>query len=418
MKRSVVKTSLAVASFAVLTMGMAASAQEAEDLVPGVTIEADEDSATGYTVTFVYEDADAEEVQLRGAFAFYFDEEDVRGTTPEDSYTPEEWENGMFEVGDEALTIDMEKVEGTDYWMTSMPLPGGHYQYVFLVDGDADTKLEDPTNPMEAADVENGNHYDRSTFYVPRDEEKQSESPSFTFMAPREDDEVGEVFYVNYTDINGDQAPMGVYLPYGYSEDGEPYKVLYLSHGGGGNETDWFAGGSVDYIFDTMIAEGTTEPIILITMNNTAYDWDFDVIVDNLVECVIPYVEENFNVSTDPNDRAFSGLSMGGMTATNVLFSVPEEFGYVGILSGADVSYDTSDVDFDAVRDTTVMLGAGIYDFGLCTEDEDDTFTLSALAPILDDNGVAYGWEEAYGNHDWNSWPQLIKVFAEDYLWK
>ncbi|MBR2256921.1 MAG: hypothetical protein IJ899_06155 [Blautia sp.] len=408
---------LGTAACAVLSAGLIVSAAE---YTPGVTVSEDPDSITGYTVTFAYEDAEAEQVQLRGAFTFFYDEEDVRGTTPEKYYTPEEWENGMFEAGDESLTIDMEKAEGTDLWVTSMPLPAGHYQYVFLVNGDADTKLEDPTNPMEASGVENGNHYDRSTFYVPYDAEKQSESMDWAYMAPIE--EAGTVTYVNYTDVNGDAAPLGVYTPCGYDpEREEPYKVIYISHGGGGNETDWFAGGSVDYIFDNMIKDGTTEPVLLVAMNNTAYSWDFNVIVDNLVNCIIPYVEENYNVLAEPSGRAFTGLSMGGMTTTNVLFDVPELFDYVGILSGADVKYDTTDVDWDAVKATKIMLGAGIYDFGLIGEKsltEEDGFTLASLAAKFDEQGVAYDWEEAFGSHDWNTWPQLIKVFAEQYLWK
>ncbi len=423
MKGNLVRNSVMLASFTVLLgMSSAVFAEETSELTPGVTVVADDDSATGYTVTFVYEDADAEQVQLRGAFTFYNDEEDVRGTTPETYATPEEWENGMFEAGDESLTVDMEKVDGTDYWTVSMPLPGGHYQYVFLVNGDEETGLEDPTNPMEASGVENGNNYNRSTFYVPYDAEKQSESIDFSYMAPREDEQSGEVIYVNYTDVNGDAAPMGIYLPYGYDESSkEPYKVLYLSHGGGGNETDWFAGGSVDYIFDNLIAEGTTEPVVLVTMNNSAYEWDFDVIVDNLVNCVIPYVEENYNVATEEAGRAFAGLSMGGMTATNVLLQAPEEFGYVGIFSGADSSYDMSSVDLDAVKNTSVLMGAGIYDFGLvpaADSEDEDTFSITALAKVFDENEITYGWSEVYGSHDWNTWPQLIKIFAEDYLWK
>ena len=170
-----------------------------------------------------------------------------------------------------------------------------------------------------------------------------------------------------------------------------------------------------------MIKDGTTEPVLLVAMNNTAYSWDFNVIVDNLVNCIIPYVEENYNVLAEPSGRAFTGLSMGGMTTTNVLFDVPELFDYVGILSGADVKYDTTDVDWDAVKATKIMLGAGIYDFGLIGEKsltEEDGFTLASLAAKFDEQGVAYDWEEAFGSHDWNTWPQLIKVFAEQYLWK
>lgn len=414
------KVFLSLLLASILGAGIAVSAAE-ESYVPGVTVEADEASPTGYTATFVYEDADAELVQLRGAFAFYYDEPDVRGAAPETFYGPEEWANGMFEAGDEALTIDMEKAEGTDYWVTSMPLPSGHYQYVFLVDGDADTKLEDPTNPMEASGVENGNHYDRSTFYVPYDAEKQSESIDFSFMAPREDGNAGTVTYVNYTDINGDAAPLGVYLPAGYSEDAEPYKVLYISHGGGGNETDWFAGGSLDYIFDNLIAEGKTEPIVIIAMNNSAYSWQFETIVNNLVENVIPYAEENYNITSDPAGRAFGGLSMGGVTATNVLFREADQFGYLAIMSGADGSLDSEAVDYEAIRNTKIMLGAGIYDFGLTGGLPDHVFgfyPLDELTPILDAHDVSYGFETVNGSHDWNTWPLLIKIFAENYLWK
>ena len=142
-----------------------------------------------------------------------------------------------------------------------------------------------------------------------------------------------------------------------------------------------------------------------------------------IVNNIIPFMEENYNVSTDANDRAFAGLSMGGMTATNVLFRAPEEFGYVGVFSGSDGAFDTSTVDFKAVDDTTILIGGGIYDFGLVpgyyiSEDEEDWFTVSALKAILEENDVDYGWAEAYGDHDWNTWPQLIKVFAEEYLWK
>ena len=241
-------------------------------------------------------------------------------------------------------------------------------------------------------------------------------------MAPREDGQVGELTYVNYTDCNGEAAPLGVYLPYGYDADREePYKVLYLSHGGGGNETDWFAGGSVDYIFDNMIADGTVEPTVLITMNNTAYSWDFDVIIDNLTNNIIPYVEENYNVASDTSGKAFAGLSMGGMTTSNVLYNCADQFGYFGVMSGADVGKDFSTLDIEKMKEPFIMLGAGVYDFGLereIPEGEEDTFTLKGFAEKLDANEIAYEWDEVYGSHDWNTWPQLIKIFAEDYLWK
>lgn len=424
MKNKYVRSFLTAFFAMSVVMGMG-SAAEASELTPGVTVEADENSATGYTVTFVYEAAEAKQVQLRGAFTFYRDEAEVRGVTPETFATPEEWENGMFEAGDESLTVDMEKVEGTDYWTTSMPLPNGHYQYVFLVDGDADTKLEDPTNPMEASGVENGHHYDRSTFYVPYDAQKQSDSPDFTYMAPREDGQSGTLQYINYTDIDGNAAPLGVYLPYGYDENREePYKVLYLSHGGGGNETDWFAGGSVDYIYDNLIADGKVEPTVIITMENATYNWmkGLDKVVANIVNYVVPYVEANYNVSTEASGKAFCGLSQGGKTANDVMFDHPEQFGYYGIFSGSDLYCDPTMVDFESMKNAKILLGGGIYDFGTVTEQfnpyKNGFGTVTNLAEVLDANEITYGWEEVLGSHDWMTWPQLMKIFAEEWLWK
>lgn len=424
MKNTHLKKLLTVGSVttSLLCLGMMSYASEGADLVPGVTVTEDADSPTGYTVTFVYEDADAKEVSLTGSFAFYYDEESVRGVTPETSFSPYEWQNGMFEAGDEAYTEPLQKVEGTDYWTVSMPLPSGHYQYVFHVDG-SEEKLEDPTNPMEASGVENGNAYNRSTFYVPYDAEKQSDSIDFSYMAPRAAEESGTVEYVNYTDCNGDVRPLGVYLPSGYDADSaDPYKVLYLSHGGGGNEVDWFAGGSVDYIFDNLIAEDKVDPMIIVTMDNNPYMEGFSVgdsLIENLMNCIIPYMEENYNVSTEADGRAYAGLSMGGMITTNVLFDKWDQFGYFGIFSAADTNLDFSESDIDAVALPSVLMGGGIYDFGLVKEDISQMdLTIHTLKSTFEDLGYAFGYAEVYGSHDWNTWPQLIKIFAEEYLWK
>ena len=43
---------------------------EGATLAPGVTVVADENSPTGYTATFVYENADAQSVGLTGTFLF------------------------------------------------------------------------------------------------------------------------------------------------------------------------------------------------------------------------------------------------------------------------------------------------------------------------------------------------------------
>lgn len=68
--KSSLKNLLLLALALIMALSSVAFA-EGEALTPGVTVYADEDSITGYSATFVYEDAEAESVDVVGTFAFY-----------------------------------------------------------------------------------------------------------------------------------------------------------------------------------------------------------------------------------------------------------------------------------------------------------------------------------------------------------
>lgn len=401
-------------------MGIAAYAQEAE-LTPGVTVAADENSPTGYTVTFVYEDAEAESVSVAGNFAFYLPGSRVAAIPPEERQIPlGEFEEGMFRANSTDLAVyeEMEKQDG-DYWTVSFALPSGHYTYNYNVDG-AEESIPDPANPAMASDAESGSTAKLSTFDVPYDE-KQGDTIDFDFIMPRDDDQAGEIEFADYQDVNGDTAPLAVYLPYGYdAEREEGYKVLYLSHGGGGNELEWFSSGNTQYLFDNLIAEGSVEPTVVVTMNNGVYDWDYDVINANVMEHIIPFMEENYNVGTEAADRAFAGLSMGGMTTTNIYYRSADQFGYFGIFSGSDSSQDLTQMDLEALKTPVIMVGAGTYDMAYVNDSYNTDADISTIGILdaLDEQEISYDFYQVDGGHDWSAWPQLLKIFAEDYLWK
>ena len=154
-----------------------------------------------------------------------------------------------------AVSEAMEKVEGTDYWQVSLDLPSGHYLYNYKVDG-AEETIPDPANAPMASTAETGNASKLSTVDVPY-AEVQGSSIDFDFMMQREEGEEGTLVYTDYTDINGNLAPLAIYLPYGYdAERAEGYKTLYLSHGAGGTEMEWFASGNTQYVFDNLIQDG------------------------------------------------------------------------------------------------------------------------------------------------------------------
>jgi len=379
-------------------------------------VKEDASSPTGYTATFVYEDAKAEQVNLVGTFGFYEEGKEV-GKLPEETIHAKDYQPGMFRASssDFAVTEEMTKAEGTDYWTVSLPLPSGHYLYNYNIDS-AEENTPDPANQPMASTAKSGSASRLSTFNVPYDE-CQGSSIDFSFMMPRSDEQAGEVIYADYTDVNGNLAGLGIYLPYGYDENRtEGYKTIYLSHGAGGNEMEWFASGNTNYVFDNMIAEGTVEPTIVVTMNNTVYSWDFDLINQNVMDHIIPFMEENYNVGTSPEDRAFAGLSMGGMTTSNVLYENGDQFGYFGIFSGADGSMRIATLDQEKLKQPSIMIGAGIYDFGI--DPSMNGFAVQHAFTQLSDLGIPYSYYIVKGGHDWTVWPQLIKIFAENYLWK
>lgn len=397
----------------IATMLVLISVSAFADYTPGVTTVADPDSPTGFTTTIVYEAPGAETVTLSGSFAFHKYGRPL-GAEHADYYTPEEWEDGMFAHGQESHKMPMEKVEGTDYFVKTLQLPSGHYQYCFYVDN-SETRVDDPTNPGQYALVENGGKYTRSVFDVPYDAEKQPKSQDYAYAAKRTDGKVGKVEYVAYTDINGNPASLGIYTPYEYDASREePYKVLYLSHGAGGDETFWYGGGAAAEVFDNLIADGKMEPTLIVTMNNTTYEWNWDVVLPNIKNYIIPFVEENYNVCTEASGKAFAGLSMGGMTTTQVYYNYTEDFDYYGMFSAFVSDLDWAAKDLAVLQKPTVMMGAGIYDYLLVGNSKCVAEGSVAMRKL----GVDHYYHEVPGAHEWFTWIQLLNIFGENYLWK
>ena len=63
---------------------------------------------------------------------------------------------------------------------------------------------------------------------------------------------------------------MMVYTPPGYETGTTKYPVLYLLHGGGGDEEAWLTMGRANIIMDNLIAAGKAKPMIVVMPNGNA----------------------------------------------------------------------------------------------------------------------------------------------------
>ncbi len=139
-----------------------------------------------------------------------------------------------------------------------------------------------------------------------------------------------------------------IYTPPGYSSN-KKYPVLYLLHGIGGDEKEWYNGGSPQVILDNLYAEGKIVPMIVVMPNGRAMKDDratgnvmapdkvaaFATFEKDLLNDLIPFIESKYSVYTDKDHRAVAGLSMGGGQSLNFGLGNLDVFSWVGSFSAA-----------------------------------------------------------------------------------
>ncbi len=373
-----------------------------DGLKPGPNVFADPDSPTGYTVKFLYKNDEAEEVTFAGDIRL------VNWADPTDTnvYTPYEYKPGLMRSS--SWTAPMTK-RADGYWYIEVPLAAGANQYWFYVDGNTNYMVPDPANhPLWSPNSNWNTKNAYNAVYIPYDEKQDFEPlKARTAENPREDGKTGTWSYVPVK-LNGATKYLGVYLPYGYDPDREePYKTIWTLHGGGQDESDWMGIGSVQNIMDNLVAEGRTEPAVIVTPNCSDLGGSFwgggSNSFGTLFDTLFSFVENSYNVSADPMDRALCGLSMGSMYTQSIMNTDVSQFGYYGPWSGGASANPAS---FNAE-------GVNIF-YGNGGSEADMSASLENQFRYTD---VDYKYTRVAGAHDFNTWCQLYRIFLEDYLW-
>jgi enterochelin esterase-like enzyme len=157
----------------------------------------------------------------------------------------------------------------------------------------------------------------------------------------------GTVKLIEYqSESVGTTRKANVYLPPKYDAK-KKYSVLYLLHGIGGDENEWYKdGGKPNIIMDNLYADGKVADMIVVMPNGRAQKDDsraggmgsfraFGDFDKDLIGSLIPFIEKNFSVYTDKYHRAIAGLSMGGGQSLNFGLGHMDVFAYVGGFSSA-----------------------------------------------------------------------------------
>ncbi len=334
--------------------------------------------------------------------------------------------NWMPMVQGEDMSMTRETVALTkgenDVWSTTVgPLEPELYGYTFVVDG---VNTLDTANLLVARD---GTFRTENVLYIP------GEASELYWAKTGPKGTVHKIWYESPTlDLT---RRMFVYTPPGYADSNENYPVLYLLHGGGGDEEAWSTLGVANHILDNLINSGKAEPMIVVMTNgNPGQAAALTVspklkpsaepvggmasmlFEKSLVNDVIPYVESHFQVKSNKENRALTGLSMGGLQTMNTSFENPELFDYIGVMSMgfADLSRFGIEVDHSKRGNQIDVLKAAdpeLYWIACGTDD----FLYQSVVDMrneLDKHDFEYTFRESAGGHTWTNWRIYLSEFV------
>jgi len=288
------------------------------------------------------------------------------------------------------------------------PVDPGAYRYSYDVD---DVAVIDPANHL----ISESNNHVSSLVYVPGSEFMDTKN------VPH-----GSVSTATYYSTALEQfRRMHVYTPPGYELGKGKFPVLYLLHGAGDNDDAWTSIGRAGFILDNLIAAKKASPMIIVMPagHTTGGKNGF---IEDFLQDIMPYTENNYRVFKDSRHRAIAGLSMGGAQTLNIAIPHLEEFGYIGIFSSGILGI--VDHDRGGFPTTTegqswevqhaVFLdnpkpkkGLQLFWFG---SGKDDFLleTTKATMVMFEKHGFKIIFHESSGGHTWINWRNYLDEFA------
>ena len=211
--------------------------------------------------------------------------------------------------------LPMQKDEAGVWSVTVNSIKPDIYPYCFWVDN---TQVNDPNNTAIFANE----RFKHSLVEIPGDK---------PLVHSLQNVPHGKISYRYYNSKTlGTTRPLLVYTPPGFDASGKTkYPVLYLIHGGSDTEETWTKVGKANLIADNLIAQGKAKPMIIVMPYGNVRPKAMPDFTPDVINDVIPFVENNYPVLTDSKNRAIAGFSVGGGQTLNIGLTNTEKFAYV-----------------------------------------------------------------------------------------
>ena len=300
---------------------------------------------------------------------------------------------------------DMKRDSKGNWMAVTDPLPVGFHYYFILVDG---VSTVDP-----ATDTFFGCHRQAGGIEIP-------EGPEGNYYRPQEGVPQGQVrslYY--YSKSAGSFRHAMVYTPAEYEKGKKKYPVLYLQHGMGEDETGWSKQGHMQHIMDNAIHEGRAVPMIVVMesgdirapfgrgMSHADYGASFYPV---LLNDLIPYIEANFRVKADRENRAMAGLSWGGKQTFDIVLNNLDKFAWMGTFSAAIFGVDVKNA-YNGIFSRPDEFNEKIHYFSMSCGTEEN-FGTEKMVNTLREAGINVEFKVSEGTaHEWLTWRRGLNEF-------
>lgn len=294
--------------------------------------------------------------------------------------------------------VAMEKDTSGVWSVTLGPVKPDIYPYNFIVDG------------VAVADPRNSAIFPNEGF--------QSSLVEITGDTPLvhtlQDVPHGTVSYRYYNSPELGIRPVVIYTPPGYEKDTKTkYPVLYLLHGTTDTEETWTKVGRANVILDNLIAQGKAKPMIIVMPYGRAWpviskssgslrNWEnLQEFKKDFLNNLVPFVEKNYRVKADRDNRAIAGFSGGGGETLYLGLNNPDLTAWVcGFAPGMlKEEFDRNnavafaDPQLTNKRLKLFWIGVGKEDFLYNVIEE--------YKQVLDNKGIKYETFISDGGHTW-----------------
>jgi enterochelin esterase family protein len=185
--------------------------------------------------------------------------------------------------------------------------------------------------------------------------------------------------------------------------------------------------GRINIIMDNLIAQGKAKPMIVVMPNGNpeqaavpfeSYPFTpapeligpkpFNMMngyfESSLIKDIVPFIETNYKVLTDKENRAIIGYSMGGGQTIKITLDNPDVFGYIGVFGAAIFLQPSDDKKMEALKAANPKL----YWVGCGVEDPAHVRVTETLLPLLNKYKINQVFYETPGGHNWQNWRILF----------